>query len=94
MVDKDKILTGKIFGILSIVFAFISSWWGIGGIVLGIIGLNQIKKEKKKDCQIERKLNILGIVFGSIILVLSLVFVIYMMVKGGFNASSLLAQND
>lgn len=91
MVDKDKILTGKIFGILSIVFAFISSW-GIGGIILGIIGLNQMKKEKKKDCQIERKLNILGIVFGSIILVLSLASVIYMIAKGGFNASSLLAK--
>ena len=83
MVDKktDKLLTGKIFGILSIVFAFISSW-GIGGIVLGIIGLAQIKDENKTTSKKVRTLNVLGIIFGAIIFIISLISMIVMVSQG------------
>lgn len=78
---KDALLTGKIFGILSIVFAFISSW-GVGGIILGIIGLVQIKGESKQTSKKVRNLNILGIVLGGIIFLISLIALIIMISKG------------
>ena len=88
MVEKtDKLLIGKIFGILSIVFAFISSW-GLGGIILGIIGLIQLKGEKKELTKKVRRLNVLGIIFGSIILIISLVALIIMILNGGFDLTN------
>ena len=83
MVDKktDALLTGKIFGILSIVFAFISSW-GLGGIILGIIGLSQVKGESKTSSRKVRNLNVLGIVFGGILFIISLVSMIVMVSQG------------
>ena len=88
MVEKtDKLLIGKIFGILSIVFAFISSW-GLGGIILGIIGLIQLKGEKKELTKKVRRLNVLGIIFGSIILIISFVALIIMILNGGFDLTN------
>lgn len=88
MVEKtDKLLIGKIFGILSIVFAFISSW-GLGGIILGIIGLIQLKGEKKELTKEIRRLNVLGIIFGSIILIISLVALIILILNGGFDLTN------
>ena len=81
---KDTILIGKVFGILSIVFAFISSW-GIGGIILGIIGLNQIRNEKKSEIKNIRKLNIIGIIIGSVLFLISIVSLIVMVLNGTIN---------
>ena len=55
-----------ILGILSIVFSFFVP---LAAIILGIIGLVQNKKEKSK---IAKKLNIIGIVIGTIIFLATL----------------------
>ncbi len=51
-----------IFGILSIVLAFFQP---LAGIILGIIGLVQNRKEKSKTA---KRLNITGIILGIVIL--------------------------
>lgn len=63
----EKRGAGYILGILSIVFAFFVP---LAGVILGIIGLVQNKKEKSKTA---KKLNIIGIIIGTIIFLGSLV---------------------
>jgi hypothetical protein len=59
-------------GILSIVFAFFIP---LAGVILGIIGLIQNKKEKSK---ISKKLNIIGIIIGAIVFIATLVLNLYL----------------
>jgi len=58
----------KIFGILSIVFAF---FMPLVGLIFGIFGLTQIKKGNA------RKLNILGIIISILGLILTMFLVYY-----------------
>ncbi len=59
-------------GILSIVLAFFIP---LAGVILGIIGLVQNKKEKSK---ISKKLNIIGIIIGVIIFIATLALSFYL----------------
>ncbi len=63
---KEKRGSGYIFGILSIVFAFFVP---LAGVILGIIGLVLNKKEKSRKAKI---MNILGIIFGILVLALGI----------------------
>lgn len=62
-------------GILSIVLALISSW-GIGGIVLGIIGLVRTKKGKGSLSGKAKVLNLIGLLIGIVVFILSLILVL------------------
>lgn len=59
-----------VLGILSIVFAFISP---MAGLILGIIGLVQAKKQK---AQRAKRLNVIGIILSVIFLIISAVVLI------------------
>ncbi len=80
MVDKNiHEVVSYILGIISIVFAFFNP---IAGVVLGVIGLIQSKKEKSDLSKKSRKLNIIGIVLGIILLIVSLVITYYFAKNG------------
>lgn len=84
MAEKsDKLLIGRIFGILSVVFALISAM-GLGGIILGIIGLVQLKDQNKSVAKKSRMLNIIGIVLGAIILIINIVYMFITIPLGDF----------
>ena len=78
MADKkqDLSLASYTMGILSIVIALVGQA-GIGGIILGIIGLRLNKDKKNSLYQRNKKLNIAGIIIGSIILLFSIILYIY-----------------
>ena len=74
MADKiDFASASYVFGVLSIVLSFITSW-GMGGLIIGIIGLIHANKYKVSKA---RKLNIIGIILSSIFLIISILFLIY-----------------
>ena len=80
MVDKNiHEVVSYILGIISIVFAFFNP---MAGVVLGIVGLIQSKKEKSDLSKKSRKLNIIGIVLGIILLIISLVITYYLAKNG------------
>ncbi len=60
---KNLSLVSYAFGILSIVFAFFNS---TAGLVIGIIGFVQAKKQKDDLSKKARKLNIIGIILSAI----------------------------
>jgi ABC-type spermidine/putrescine transport system permease subunit II len=65
MSDKlDFSLTSYIFGVASIVLAFISP---IAGLVFGIIGLIQSTRQKTKVSKVSKKLNIIGIIIACVL---------------------------
>lgn len=59
-------------GILSIVLSLITSW-GIGGIILGIIGLVRIKSSKSTLSGKAKVLNTIGLILGIIIFIVTLI---------------------
>lgn len=65
-----------VLGILSIVFAFISP---MAGLILGIIGLVQAKKQKALRA---KRLNVIGIILSVIFLIISAVVLIYSAANG------------
>jgi hypothetical protein len=65
-----------VLGIVSLVLAFFQP---LPAIIIGIVGLVQNKKDKSK---IAKKLNILGIVVGAIVLVVTVGISIYLMMQG------------
>ena len=65
-----------VLGILSIVFAFVSP---MAGLILGIIGLVQAKKQKAPRA---KRLNIIGIILSVIFLIISAVVLIYSVANG------------
>jgi uncharacterized membrane protein YdcZ (DUF606 family) len=72
MADKKegRDIVAYVLGIISIVTAFITSY-GIGGIIFGIIGLMQSRKEKSELSKKAKKYSITGIVLGGIIFIIS-----------------------
>jgi len=70
-----------ILGILSIVFAFVSP---AAGLILGIVGLVQNKKQKAERT---RKLNMIGIILSIIFIVISIILTIFF-TKSGLNSGS------
>ncbi len=72
MVDKktDFSLVSYTFGIISIVLAFFTP---IAGLVFGIIGVVQSKKQKTALSLKAKKLSTIGIVLSIILIIVSLV---------------------
>lgn len=81
MAEKiDLASVAYVLGILSIVFAFFSP---IAGLVLGIIGFVQSKKQNFAKA---KKLNKIGIIISVIFIVVSLLFLIFA-AKSGMDTS-------
>jgi len=78
---KDADIISYVLGIISIVMAFISSY-GLGGIIFGIIGIIYSKKQKTDLSRKAKKLNIIGLIIGLILFVLSFVAMIYLTING------------
>lgn len=77
MVDKktDFSLVSYTFGIISIVLAFFTP---IAGLVFGIIGVVQSKKQKTALSLKAKKLSTIGIVLSIILLIVSLVITYFL----------------
>jgi Na+/melibiose symporter-like transporter len=72
MADKINLASvSYTLGILSIVLAFFSS---LAGLVLGIIGFIQAKKQKVDRA---KKLNLIGIILSAIFFIISLLFIVF-----------------
>ncbi len=81
MAEKIDLPTvAYVLGILSIVMAFFSP---VAGLILGIIGFVQSKKEKVEKA---KKLNTIGIVLSVIFIIISVIFLIYA-IKTGIDTS-------
>jgi hypothetical protein len=65
-----------VLGVVSLVLAFFQP---LPAIIIGIVGLVQNKKDKSK---IAKKLNILGIVVGVVVLAVTIGVTIYLMTQG------------
>jgi len=77
MADKNKnhegrAIVGFTLGILGIIFAIISPF---AGIIISIFGLIESSKEKNDLGKKAKKLNIIGLILGVIVLMLTIVFV-------------------
>ena len=73
--EQDKIFFSYIMGILSIVFAI---FYSIAGVVIGLIGIHKIRYLQGEKARKTRKLNIIGIVLGIILFVLSAILQYYL----------------
>lgn len=74
-IKKDNSLIGYIFGIISIVLAFVLP---IGGLIFGIIGLVQSKKEKNDLAKKAKNYNIIGIILSVVFMVASAIINYYL----------------
>ena len=84
MVSK-KLELGSVsytIGIMSIVFGVISDF-GLGGIILGILGLRLNRDTKNPYYAQARKLNKLGIIVGVVIFVISILSMYYFLPELG-----------
>jgi len=81
MVDKktDFSLVSYTFGIMSIVLAFFTP---VAGLVFGIIGIVQSKKQKTALSLNAKKLSTIGIVLSVILLIVSLVITYFFASEG------------
>jgi len=70
-----------VLGILSIVFAFVSP---LAGLISGIVGLVQSKKQSTTMSLKAKKLNTIGIVLSGVMLILTVIFTIVMGPAGTF----------
>ena len=80
MVKQDLGSINYLIGVLSIAFALISPF---AGLIVGIIGFNQSKKEKTELSLKAKKLNLIGIILGAILTVVSIALTIYLTLQGG-----------
>ena len=77
----DKILVSYLLGILSVVFAFFQP---VAAIILGIVGLVQVKGQgKNNSAKTAKKLNIIGIVLAVIVIIISLAVYAYTVANYG-----------
>src|SRR6056297_2784283 len=67
---SQKNLISYILGIVGVVMAFFSP---IIGVILGIIGLSQTSKEKSRLQGMSKRLNIIAIIIGVVIFILTVV---------------------
>ena len=77
--DGDMSEVSYIFGILSIVFAFFQP---IAGLIMGIIGIFQSKKQKTHLSERAKKLSIIGIIISIIFFVITVGATTYLTLKG------------
>jgi len=74
-------LVAYLMGVIGIVLAFLSTY-GLGGIVFGIIGLFYCRKEKSDLSKRAKKLNIISIVVGVILMILTVTINAYLISQG------------
>jgi len=67
---EDQSVVSYVLGIVSIVMAIFTP---LAGIVFGIIGLTQSKKQKTKLSEKAKKLNIIGIILGIILFIVTII---------------------
>jgi hypothetical protein len=82
MVEKNKIDFGNssyLMGVFSIIFGVLSP---LVGIVVGIVGLVFANKEKTTITKKAKKLNLIGIILGLVILALSIVATLVLGLNG------------
>lgn len=80
MADKEYFsVVSYTLGILSIVFAFFNP---LAGLVLGIIGFTQSKKQKTDISKKAKKFNKIGIILSIIFLVIQIAVMAYAAIKG------------
>ncbi|MBR9701699.1 DUF4190 domain-containing protein [Candidatus Pacearchaeota archaeon] len=82
MADKksgERGIIAYVFGVLSIVMAFFTP---LAGIVFGIIGLVQSKKEKTPLSKRAKKLSTIGIVLSLILFAITIALTAYLATKG------------
>jgi|TARA_Y100000310_G_scaffold210060_1_gene210659 hypothetical protein len=72
--DGDSSQVSYILGIVSIVTAFFTP---LAGIIFGVIGLIQSKKQKTPLSKKAKTLNTVGIVIGLILLIVTIVAAVY-----------------
>ncbi len=75
----EKEVVSYILGILSIVFAFFTP---VAGLILGIIGYSQSRKQESGLGKRAKKFNIIGIILSVIVLIISTVVLIYSILNG------------
>jgi len=78
-IKKDSAMISYIFGIISIVLAFFTP---MAGLIFGIIGLVQSKKQKDDLSIRAKKLSTLGIILSLVFLVVALAITAYASLKG------------
>lgn len=82
MVDKksdDSITIAYIFGVMSIVMAFFTP---LAGLIFGILGFIQSKKQKTNLAEKAKKLNLIGMVLSIILFAIKMALTIYLTTKG------------
>lgn len=70
VIKKDTALIGYIFGIVSIVLAFFTP---VAGLIFGIIGLVQSKKQNDELSKKAKKYNILGIILNIVLAIAAII---------------------
>jgi len=81
--EEELNIVSYIFGILSIVFSFLTP---LAGIILGIIGISYVKGKPKIGLSKRAKLfNIIGIILSIIFLIISFAVAFYFASKGVSN---------
>lgn len=73
--SEARVYSNYVIGIMSIVFSLITSW-GIGGIIFGIIGLVRVKKDKGELAKKAKRLNMIGLILGILIIVASIIITV------------------
>jgi len=71
---EDFSVVSYIFGIASIIMAFFTP---LAGVVFGIVGLSQSKKQKTKLSEKAKKLSIIGIVLGAVLFIAAIIIAYY-----------------
>ncbi len=71
MAEKEDLsVVSYVLGVVSIVMAIFTP---LAGIVFGIVGLFQSKKQKTKLSEKAKKLNIIGIILGIILFIVTII---------------------
>ena len=78
-------LVSFIFGIISIVFAFFSP---APGVVFGIVGIVQSKKQKTPLAKKGKKLSMIGLILSIVMLIFSLALILYSIKTGNFQTGA------
>jgi len=71
----DSEIIAYILGIVSIVMAFFSP---LAGLIFGVIGFVQSKKQKTDLSKKAKKLNIIGIILSIILFIISIILTFYL----------------
>jgi len=78
-VKKDTAMISYMFGIISIVMAIIEP---LAGLIFGIIGLHESKKQGDDLSARARKYNTIGIILSIVLLIVSIVISYYSLTNG------------